>query len=499
MQKPVITGFLLSGECMRLLSLMICLLLVQTSYAENDYDRWLKRTQRDFKNYVEASDRDFADYLKANWQAIGMEPPQLRDQTPKPRNLPEAPKQEEAADLDTPPVQLAPLPAPGKPVASSSSDDDFINDSSNDSSNGPMVSFDFFGHKLNIACPSLYSDGYRGTPTANGIADYWEKLSEVDYKPLLAQINSEAKRLRLNDWGKILLIQHLASSINRDNNSQALLSWYLSVRAGFDARVAFNQNIYLLLPSSRPLYGITFFTLNKRPYYALGYAADGRYDPPRGKVFTYDCQHESGQQTLNFDTPSAFAAAGNPERHNLVFSFNNQQYDLHLNLLRNTAAYYQLYPQLDLDYYLQAGMPDNISRELLSQLKPLLQGKTEQQAVNLLLRFTQTAFEYETDRQQFGYENYLFPAETLFYRYSDCEDRAILFAWLTRHLLNLDVALVTWPGHVAAAVAFHGDVAGAAWSIGDKRYVVADPTYINANAGLVMPEFAGIKPELHTL
>ena len=29
-----------------------------------------------------------------------------------------------------------------------------------------------------------------------------------------------------------------------------------------------------------------------------------------------------------------------------------------------------------------------------------------------------------------------------------------------------------------------------------KRYTIADPTYVNADAGMTMPQFAGVKPKI---
>ena len=49
-------------------------------------------------------------------------------------------------------------------------------------------------------------------------------------------------------------------------------------------------------------------------------------------------------------------------------------------------------------------------------------------------------------------------------------------------------------GHVAAAVNFHETVAGDSISYQGKRYVVTDPTYINANAGMTMPNFKQFEP-----
>ena len=88
----------------------------------------------------------------------------------------------------------------------------------------------------------------------------------------------------------------------------------------------------------------------------------------------------------------------------------------------------------------------------------------------------------------------MFPEETLYYPYSDCEDRSILFAWLVHNLLGMDVVGLDYPGHVATAVRFKGKVAGDAVMYNGKRYMVTDPTYINASAGMTMPNFKKNKP-----
>jgi hypothetical protein len=131
---------------------------------------------------------------------------------------------------------------------------------------------------------------------------------------------------------------------------------------------------------------------------------------------------------------------------------------------------------------------------LQKQLAVHMKGMSEQQAVNFLLRFVQTSLKYQTDEQQFGEENYLFPEETLFYPYSDCEDRAVLFAWLVQSLLGLQVVGLDYPGHVAAAVHFNETVSGDSVDYQGKRYVVTDPTYINASAGMTMPDFKNFRP-----
>ena len=108
----------------------------------------------------------------------------------------------------------------------------------------------------------------------------------------------------------------------------------------------------------------------------------------------------------------------------------------------------------------------------------------------------QTAFEYKVDAEQFGREKPFFPDEILFYPYSNCKDRAIFFAYLVRNILNYKVIGLYYPDHVATAVMFQGDIPGDAVIVQSKKFIICDPTYINANIGMCMPNFKNVTPTI---
>ena len=106
----------------------------------------------------------------------------------------------------------------------------------------------------------------------------------------------------------------------------------------------------------------------------------------------------------------------------------------------------------------------------------------------MLLNWVQTGFVYEYDDKVWGHDRAFFAEETLYYPYCDCEDRSILYSRLIRDLLNLDVALIYYPGHLATAVCFDQDVQGDAMIINGRKFIVCDPTYIGAPVGAQMPD-----------
>jgi len=157
--------------------------------------------------------------------------------------------------------------------------------------------------------------------------------------------------------------------------------------------------------------------------------------------------------------------------------------------------FYNNYPQTDYEVYFDASLSPEARYSLLNNLKPIIEGKSEVEAVNILLRFVQTAFEYENDETQFGREKPFFAEETLFYPYSDCEDRSVLFAYLVRNLLGLKVIGLDYPGHIATAVNFSTDIKGDFVEHKSEKYIICDATFINANLGQCMPRLQNVKPK----
>jgi hypothetical protein len=154
--------------------------------------------------------------------------------------------------------------------------------------------------------------------------------------------------------------------------------------------------------------------------------------------------------------------------------------------------FYKKYPQCDYSVYFNAPVNSNIASPLLSTLSGFTQGKSEKDAANLLINFVQTGFEYKTDDEQFGYEKPFFVEELFYYPFSDCEDRAMLFSYLVRKLMKLDVVLLDYPDHIATAVCFNEPIEGDYIMVGSKKYTVCDPTYIGASIGMTMPQYKSV-------
>jgi NifU-like protein involved in Fe-S cluster formation len=280
-------------------------------------------------------------------------------------------------------------------------------------------------------------------------------------------------------------------------NVANLFTWFALVKMGYDTKVGYSKDkIYLLAIMKHKLYQVAFFKLKGKKYYVL--TPNGRVGKV-GKIYTYKGNYPKADDKLSFDINKEIKFYSNIKKKDLKFKYYGKNYSVASSYSKDLVDFYGTFPQSDYNIYFNTKNSAPLSNSILRQLQEILKGKSELEAVNILLRFTQTAFAYKTDQKQFDYEKVMFPEETVFYPYSDCEDRSIMFSFLVKNILGLDVVGVKYPDHMATAVEFSSKVSGDGFNYKNKKYVISDPTYVNANAGMAMPQYKNRKFEVISL
>ncbi len=483
------------------LSTLCLFLLAMPASSVSEFDQWKQQQQQSFQEYKDERDREFTAFLKEHWREMELLKGVVRDEKPKPVSMPVAkPLPPEPAPEDIP----ARKPVEEKPVIILQPDPDVEPDLPVPIRPAPVpeqvhkglkVRLDYFGALVTFYYDPALNKSLPYRLNESALSKFWSGLSKADYESLLEQMDKQAKALQLNDWGYAVLTNKLSERIYPgDKNRQALFTWFVMTKAGFRSRVAYDdRRVYLLIPSKQRIYEVTYFTFDNERYYAVGF--DGRTHKP-GRVYTYDGHYPGAVNKLDMTSRTRVAKGENVEKRDLSFEYDGRKYTIQADYEKARINYLNTYPQMDLALYFNSAVAEVAESPLLQQLANEMEGMNETEAVNFLLRFVQTSFSYKTDDRQFGRENYLFPEETIFYPYSDCEDRSVLFAWLVRKLLALDVVGLNYPGHVATAVRLNNSDGGDYVIHDGKRYTVADPTFINANAGMTMPEFKNSRPKV---
>ena len=475
--------------------LMLCLLLAlpfcaQTieQYKANrqtKYQQFKSDKQKQYDAYRQKINADYATFMAKRWPAYKSS---AAIKKPNDQDLPQPSAKQ---DTTPPPIDeirylmiivLVPyeMPEPVVPIDVPPSEDK------------PSFAFSFHG----TPCEVHFSDSLRYTlPDASepSAAAMWRHLSDSSHDALISDCLRLRDQLQLGDWGYINLLQALTKEYyGQDSNEAVLTQMYLLTQSGYNTRIARTDNRFVLLvPFNATLYDYSYFALDGIKYYILD-----KSDSPRQYCIFDQAFPEEQVPSLRMNHSPQLAYEAVAPRTLYSRRFPNMRATIMEN--KNLIDFYNEYPlSAKWDYYSMASLSENTKQALYPILRQQIAGKSPYDSANMLINFVQTAFDYQTDRQQFGHERPLFGDETLYYPYSDCEDRSILYSILVRELLDLEVVLLHYPGHLATAVHFPDNKAyGYHFTYDNKVYTICDPTYINADAGDCMPDYRNSSPEV---
>ncbi len=321
-------------------------------------------------------------------------------------------------------------------------------------------------------------------------ADMWEELSSSDYDELLYDCLAIRSEKNLCDWAYYRLIQSVSQTIYGYSNEAVVMTAFLMNQSGYRTRLSRDGNgmMHLLLAFDDDIFNTIYYTINGVHYYLTD-----KSDPESLYIFKHEFPQE---RALSLSITKEILLDKDFTSVIHLKSRRYPQLDAELVFNKNLLDLYSDYPHpykrgnkySSWAFYAGTELSMQIKEMLYPVLIRCIAGKTQEEAANMLINFVQTAFSYKTDDDYWGYERSFFPEETLFYPFSDCEDRAILFTRLIRDLLGLNAILLYYPGHIAAAVEFSEDIPGDYLILDNgRRFLVCDPTYINATIGMTMP------------
>jgi len=471
------------------------------------------KDQQQFDEYKTEQDKLFMQFLEDDWKEFQIFQGLIVDDTPKPAEIPQAEPQplqqteiernDTIKELDVPEVHKS-YKSPDKEIKAKPDvkpweqkeqvETPQIQTKKEVQKNDVLsISVDFYEAPVSLPDEASLRISLKGKPNNESISEYWKKISNAKFEGTLDKAESYKKSLALNDWGYCMLLYDIGNVINNEDETDALLfTWFMLNKSGYDAKIGYSDNnVYLLLPSKDDIFGAPYFTIDNRRFYVM--SLDGK-ELQLGSMYTYEGDYPDANKVVSLNLNTLPVLWGNVPKQ-VTFSYNGTSYTIKYTYNKNIVNFLNTYPHTTYPIYFNTPLMDQSYSSLVEQLKPILTGKSKSEALNILLRFVQTAFEYKTDQQQFGKEKCLFAEETLFYPYCDCEDRSVIFAYLVKKLLGLEVIGLDYPGHIATAVKID-NVPGDHVTVNGKKYLICDPTYINANIGMSMPRYKNVKPEI---
>ncbi len=475
---------------------------------DNEFSNYKKKTEQELKEYRDKINAEFANFMEKKWDESKSQEPQESPTLPEPPTPFVAPTEpEDSTQVQTTPTTLnvkpisttVPKPTPQperKPIIETDTEEK----EENIVTQQPVVAennfqFDYYGVTCDIPVDNSLTFSLASIDETN-VADAWRMLSDDVHMPMIQKCIELHKKLKLNDWGYIQLISKFSDNYfdSSAKNESKIVQMFLLTQSGYSVRIARSDNkLVLLMPFDATIYSRIYVTLNQQKYYILD------KDVNRGSIYVFD-QAFPNEQIVSLTLPTTPEISEKSTSNRTLASKRYPDMKVNTTTNKNLIDFYNDYPHSNRwDVYTNAPLSTQAYTTLHTELGKYINGKSELEAVEMLLNFVQTAFDYKTDGDQFGYERPLFSEESLYYLYNDCEDRSILFSLLVSELLSLDVVLLDFPGHIATAVAFNTDVIGDNLMINDKKYTMCDPTYIGAKVGMTIPEYSNQQAEIITI
>lgn len=447
------------------------------------FEEFQLEKQQKFEDFRKKANEDYIRYMQKTW-----EPHQSSEPEPLPV-IPEPPKPIVKKDTLPPITNRLEAKVKGIPVLHAMPKPQIPELNAQQPKEIPTFTFLFYNTPCKVRQVERFTMANASEQEAQKA---WRFMSEQAYWKLADDCLALREDLALNDWGYVEMLRVLCESYCKGATNEAvMMQMFLLVQSGYKARMAFAMGkMALLMSFVDDIYGYGFLTLEGERYYILDKTLKGA----TFAVYNQEFPEEQEASLQMFSQPKFVY------KETMARTYMSERYPeikVTVQPNKNLMDFYNDYPVTNQwNYYVWTSLSDKVKKQLYPVLREHIQGKSQQEAANMLINFVQTAFDYQTDDEQFGYERPLFADEMFYYPFADCEDRSILFAVLVRDLLHLDVVLLNYTNHVATAVRFTEDIPGYYYTVDGNKYLVCDPTFIGAKIGNCMLEYRNANAEI---
>ncbi len=519
----------------QLLMLVLALpMQAQNKNFRKDFDDFKNKAKKEYSDFRKKALAEYAQFVREAWEEFGAEPPvQIpEEEKVEPMVVPgyeeetaswfsklfgggkkdakaeaekkakkEAKKEEKRRkreqtnkNLVVQQVVAAPAPAPKQPEPLSEVVP--VPEQPND-----YMAFDVFGTQCRVRIGKNCHVRLTGL-TGDDVADAIGEFTKPQFDNMLYDCLQERKNHHFSDWAYYQMLLSLTDKFyGKHTNEGTLVLGFLYSQSGYKMRYAHDSNtLYILVASQYNIFKKSFFYVEGECYYLLDDIDDG------AKLAVCKAKFPK-ESPLSLQISAIQDFTDNPTVERTITSPMNPDFSFTLTSNKNYIDFYNTYPSSYTDnnfmtrwaMYANTPLEKGITSQLYPSMKEKLEGMTPLEKVQQLdwwvqgtvdikrEKSDQECFLYAFDEDVWGADRAFFGEETFFYPYCDCEDRSILLSHLVRDLVDLDVVLVYYPGHLAMAVNFPEDVPGDHIMVNGRKFIVCDPTYVGSDVGETMP------------
>lgn len=343
-----------------------------------------------------------------------------------------------------------------------------------------LLHIHYFGDDVSVPATNSWQVDLSQPVNRSAIIHFYKAIDNAGLEPLIDVLVRYKKSHGLNDWLFYQLIRRTAQQLSpkaMDYERYTLYKWFLLAKCGYDVQLAMSGNRLLMyVQSDDSIFDIPLFVHNNKQYVCLNIHDFDKFDLVSEGLVKVDVEVPGAIASFHYRISQIPDFKTNTYREkSLSFYYHNKEnrYNIKLNPALDSA--FNNYPSLDFESYFNIPMSSITYSSLIPLLKKRIRKMKTGKGVEYLMQFTRYAFPYEDDVAQFGKEKRLSPEQTLFYQYSDCDDRAALFFYLVKEIYDLPMIALMFPEHITIAVALK-DPIGEPVLYNGKAYYICEPT-----------------------
>ena len=303
------------------------------------------------------------------------------------------------------------------------------------------------------------------------ILEIYNKLEQGECSFTIDKIKEIKSKLHLNDFDLALLVYKFSNELSfKNENTSVLLQWYLLFKMGYDVCMLihlFDNTLILMLGNELAFEEVdciwVTFDYNNKTYISLTYKRNPDKDFYISEVYPIDVyenylinERKLFEVSRNISIDFPFDTVKNTLMISYYLSTENREVFDSINILYNKNI---------IDYHNDLSMPayydtlynyemDSFSLAYLKkEVNPYINLNNNNFLYNIkFLANISRYLNYSWDSITLGFERYNFPIVSLTGEPVDCEDKALLTAYLLWEFLGIESLLVFYKTHINIAI-----------------------------------------------
>lgn len=336
--------------------------------------------------------------------------------------------------------------------------------------------FDFYGHTLQVAHDNTLSNLKLYSLNQKEISGHLGFYRNAALKNTTRSLYKHVKHYGLDGAATTILVDKISRRINtRGKNEQTFIKYLILKDLGFDV---------VLTRTGKVLNCMGNLSFTPGRYIFINYAnrvykdLDFKNRTNRSKHLIY-MDSNMTYSTISRNVLRVPRVNAKIKSKKVNFKFNGEMYETTATSNQSVTEFLADLPLFSVGReFTHLNMSNEMEASIVDYLKRKTVYMNEVEATKFLLSFVQQVVPYGSDYVKYGEERFYYPEETIMAKDADCEDKAMLLAYLAKRVLNIQSVGLYFENdeHLSLALEIPDYAPTGSFKYKGKTYVSCEPT-----------------------